>query len=536
MSSISETSSWIKFFTDAGIPASDATNYALLFADNRIKQHMLLDLNRECLRDMGITVMGDVIAILKHAKTAARVRALADHGMPKLTSSSSAKNGVKAGPAMSKQNTPASRMLEHYVRKEAPAHSPPAALSGRLGTINIVSSSSSGGGGKRSSVFERLGDNSVSSTTSDASLDNSTHEQNGGSLEYHGVLKYSSKESNERAKTISKSKISTAKPDISISSSTLKSRLGMPGSSVTRVPALKSAGIFAMETDATSRRVIAKSVVSVRPLKRHREEEEIDSSTGIASRIGIKSQSMSSLPSTRTILKPVRSKTHDRYLHRSDDSELSSDDHHQIVSKPAGSKMYMDHVAKSKVIVSRGYSGRTHSEEDDSPYETLPKRKKISKTLTDSDRRRIVTPGHFVADHPLNVRRQGSSSGHTDDAVPSMRIKTSSTLSKIRNRNSLAVLSKKKKKHLEVLEPIRIKVSQKVPTKTKSKSQQIYISDDSETADSSSQDIRRVVRSSDSSSSNNSDSDSSAAAAATNTYKVRKITLLYNFFLWLKCE
>lgn len=45
----------------------------------RIQKSMLLDLNKEIMNELGVTVVGDIIAILKHAKVVHRqVGALLD--------------------------------------------------------------------------------------------------------------------------------------------------------------------------------------------------------------------------------------------------------------------------------------------------------------------------------------------------------------------------------------------------------------------------------------------------------------------------
>jgi len=62
------TARWQGFFKDAGIPGGPAGDYAIIFSDNRMRMDMLNELNKEILADLGIKVMGDVIAILRHSK------------------------------------------------------------------------------------------------------------------------------------------------------------------------------------------------------------------------------------------------------------------------------------------------------------------------------------------------------------------------------------------------------------------------------------------------------------------------------------
>ena len=60
---------WKSFLADAGIPSAACNNYPTTFAENRITEADLPDLTKNYLRDLSINVIGDVLAVIRHAKT-----------------------------------------------------------------------------------------------------------------------------------------------------------------------------------------------------------------------------------------------------------------------------------------------------------------------------------------------------------------------------------------------------------------------------------------------------------------------------------
>ncbi|KAB1274790.1 Uncharacterized protein Cadr_000011720 [Camelus dromedarius] len=132
------TSEWIQFFKEAGIPPGPAVNYAVMFVDNRIQKSMLLDLNKEIMNELGVTVVGDIIAILKHAKVVHRqdMCKAATESVP--CSPSPLPGEIRRGTASGEEwwaipspldssflPTAASRMITNSLNRDSPPGTPP---------------------------------------------------------------------------------------------------------------------------------------------------------------------------------------------------------------------------------------------------------------------------------------------------------------------------------------------------------------------------------------------------------------------------
>jgi len=63
---------WLDFFADAGIPPSDAAQYAINFSEQRIPmdKSIIVELGHGELKELGVDLLGDRLAILKCAKVA----------------------------------------------------------------------------------------------------------------------------------------------------------------------------------------------------------------------------------------------------------------------------------------------------------------------------------------------------------------------------------------------------------------------------------------------------------------------------------
>lgn len=60
---------WEKYLRDAGIPEEAAHQYAKSFTENRMTFEILPSMDRSFLRDLGITVIGDIMKILQHVSS-----------------------------------------------------------------------------------------------------------------------------------------------------------------------------------------------------------------------------------------------------------------------------------------------------------------------------------------------------------------------------------------------------------------------------------------------------------------------------------
>jgi len=134
----------VDFFESAGMPKDVAEEYAVIFVEHRIQPDMLVELDKDYLREMGIQAMGDVIAILRQAKKvhsadrasklpSGKPAVVQSQSIPSLPSSSQSEESVKlhnhseldlmviTGSPGRQRATPASRMIDRIIGNDPDA-------------------------------------------------------------------------------------------------------------------------------------------------------------------------------------------------------------------------------------------------------------------------------------------------------------------------------------------------------------------------------------------------------------------------------
>ena len=115
---------WLDFFADAGIPPTSAAEYAVSFAEQRIPQEyeIILELGTDEWRELGVTVLGDRLAMKNLAKSGGKTKMVRAFFNYYLILILGAEKGLEENEKSCQRTTKAKlrRILEHFhlTRKE----------------------------------------------------------------------------------------------------------------------------------------------------------------------------------------------------------------------------------------------------------------------------------------------------------------------------------------------------------------------------------------------------------------------------------
>ena len=81
---LQDRNQWEAFLRNAGIPEAESSTYATKFLDNRVTADNILDFIKQDFIDLGITIIGDIKNIQRHAKSQLTTVTAADSTVPTL--------------------------------------------------------------------------------------------------------------------------------------------------------------------------------------------------------------------------------------------------------------------------------------------------------------------------------------------------------------------------------------------------------------------------------------------------------------------